>query len=314
MSYLKSNNYSNVFKNRVIIYYNITKDKEIYKIFGINRSTLFDWIKKNKNGTLYVNNRKKTYNTKLTPVIKCCIRNHAIKNETIKRKSLIRHIKKTYNTKISEGTIYNCLRKMNISRKKIRKREILRTPTKKEINIFQKKIKKTKMDDIISIDETSIDTHLSNDYGWSKKGKRIIKKYKKLRKRFTLILAVSNKKIIHSLLIKGSAKKEQFKKFLIGLLKKVDNKKLLLDNASIHRATEIRNLIANSNCEFIYNVPYSPQYNPIEKVFSKLKFLVKQENLYNKNLQQMEQTIQKKYKWITKNNLSNFYKKSLTFN
>ena len=38
---------------------------------------------------------------------------------------------------------------------------------------FKKEIVNENLLNIMSINETSIDTHISNDYGWSVKGKRI---------------------------------------------------------------------------------------------------------------------------------------------
>ena len=46
---------------------------------------------------------------------------------------------------------------------------------KKKIQLanFKKEIVNENLLNIMSINETSIDTHISNDYGWSVKGKRI---------------------------------------------------------------------------------------------------------------------------------------------
>ena len=66
------------------------------------------------------------------------------------------------------------------------------------------------MDNIISLDESSIDSHILDNYGWSNKGKQIIKTITEPRKRYTIITAISCKKIIHNKTIKGSANGEKF--------------------------------------------------------------------------------------------------------
>lgn len=48
-----------------------------------------------------------------------------------------------------------------------------------------------------------------------------------------------------------------------------------MDNASIHKASEVRELFRNSRHEMALLPPYSPFLNPVEECFSKLKNLVK---------------------------------------
>ncbi|CAD6892481.1 unnamed protein product [Tilletia laevis] len=50
------------------------------------------------------------------------------------------------------------------------------------------------------------------------------------------------------------------------------NSVLVLDNASIHHAQEIRSLVEDDfGCRIEFLSPYSPDYNPIERAFSKIK-------------------------------------------
>ena len=53
------------------------------------------------------------------------------------------------------------------------------------------------------------------------------------------------------------------------------NKYLFLDNARIHHACVVKEYIANTTNQLLFNAPYSPEFNPIELVFSKVKNLVK---------------------------------------
>ena len=64
---------------------------------------------------------------------------------------------------------------MKITRKRVRRRLIYKRKTITiSRNKFKKAIKLIKGDDIISIDETSIDNQLYPLNAWSKKGKRIL--------------------------------------------------------------------------------------------------------------------------------------------
>ena len=47
-----------------------------------------------------------------------------------------------------------------------------------------------------------------------------------------------------------------------------------MDNLSAHKRSEVRTLIEGAGCLLLYLPPYSPDRNPIELTFSKLKSLL----------------------------------------
>ena len=63
------------------------------------------------------------------------------------------------------------------------------------------------------------------------------------------------------------------------------NKFLFLDNASIHHSKIFKEYCKNNKINIIYNTPYSPEYNPIEIMFSKHKKIVKDKNFNNSIVQ-----------------------------
>jgi transposase len=50
---------------------------------------------------------------------------------------------------------------------------------------------------------------------------------------------------------------------------------VVMDNLSSHKSSRIRELIERIGCELIYLPPYSPDLNPIEEAFAKLKGLLR---------------------------------------
>ncbi len=46
---------------------------------------------------------------------------------------------------------------------------------------------------------------------------------------------------------------------------------IFMDNLSVHKSGETRAAMAELKIKYIFNVPYSPQYNPIERGFSVVK-------------------------------------------
>ncbi len=49
---------------------------------------------------------------------------------------------------------------------------------------------------------------------------------------------------------------------------------VVMDNLSAHKGERVREIVEGRGCELLYLPPYSPDYNPIEQAFSKLKGLL----------------------------------------
>ncbi len=69
---------------------------------------------------------------------------------------------------------------------------------------------------------------------------------------------------------------EHFIEFLIGVMDTLDQfdmkgRYLVMDNAAIHKVTEVKDLIASRGYKVIYLPPYLPFLNPIELFWSKVK-------------------------------------------
>jgi transposase len=50
---------------------------------------------------------------------------------------------------------------------------------------------------------------------------------------------------------------------------------VLMDNLSVHKAGWVRDLIEDKGCQLWLLPPYSPDLNPIEEAFSKVKSLIR---------------------------------------
>ncbi len=48
-----------------------------------------------------------------------------------------------------------------------------------------------------------------------------------------------------------------------------------MDNLSAHKGEEVRELIEARGCEVLFLTPYSPDFNPMEEAFSKIKALLR---------------------------------------
>ena len=50
---------------------------------------------------------------------------------------------------------------------------------------------------------------------------------------------------------------------------------VVMDNLTAHKGERVRELIEKRGCELLYLPPYSPDFNPIEEAFSKIKALIR---------------------------------------
>lgn len=50
---------------------------------------------------------------------------------------------------------------------------------------------------------------------------------------------------------------------------------ILLDKACVNRSNIVKNYVEEKNINLLFNVPYSPETNPIEIVFTKVKNIVR---------------------------------------
>ena len=308
------NSYPLIFKRRVISYYlqSGVKVKSVLSIFKISNGTLFNWMKQYENNML---SEKKRYNKipKITYKIGRYIKTYVMRFKYFDYSRLISLIKSRYNVSISKTLLYSYLKKINITRKKARNRFIYKDKNKYETELkqFKKTIASKDKDKIISIDETSFDTNIRSEYGWSVKGKRLkINNFIKKRTRYTLISAISNKKVLCNMIIKGAADAHNFKNFIKQVHVKVQDGNLLMDNARIHHSKIVKTYIDNTCLKTLYNVAYTPELNPIEQMFSKLKYMVKKKrNNSTKLIENISVALTK----ITEKDIQWFYKNSFDF-
>lgn len=93
----------------------------------------------------------------------------------------------------------------------------------------------------------------------------------------TMIGALDMKGVRAMMTIEGATDAEVFEtfleRFLLRRLKPGDI--VVLDNVGAHRTAEVRRLIRSAGARVLYLPPYSPDLNPIELAWSKLKALLR---------------------------------------
>ena len=125
------------------------------------------------------------------------------------------------------------------------------------------------------MDECSTNVALTPRYGRAPKGERARGSApRNWGKNVTLICSISLEEGIGpSLSIEGSSDGESFGLFLRELLcpKLERGQIVVMDNLSVHKGAWVRELIEEKGAEVLLLPPYSPDFNPIEEAFSKVK-------------------------------------------
>ena len=131
---------------------------------------------------------------------------------------------------------------------------------------------------LVFIDETWAKTNMAPLRGWAARGKRLIGKAPFGHwNTMTFIAALRHDAITAPWVIDGPINGEAFRTYieqvLVPTLRKDDI--VILDNLGSHKAPAIRNAIRAAGARLLFLPAYSPDLNPIEQVFAKLKHLLR---------------------------------------
>lgn len=121
---------------------------------------------------------------------------------------------------------------------------------------------------------------MAREYGRARRGKRCFdSKPKNWGDNITVIGALSLSGVEAVMTLNGALTKKWFevwvRKFLVPILRKGDI--VVLDNLSAHKSLEARQMIEAAGASVRYLPAYSPDFNPIEQAWSKLKALLRKQ-------------------------------------
>jgi transposase len=132
---------------------------------------------------------------------------------------------------------------------------------------------------LVFLDESGVNLALTRLFARAVKGERAYgQRPQKRGKNVSLISAISLQGVLAQSSLMGGTDAVTFEAFISQkLLPKLWNGAyVIMDNCSIHKGKAIRNLIESVGAKLIYLPTYSPEFNPIEHCWSKLKSLLRQ--------------------------------------
>ena len=134
---------------------------------------------------------------------------------------------------------------------------------------------------LVFIDETWAKTNMTRLRGWSRRGSKLVDKVPHGHWRtLTFLAALRCDRIDAPLVLDGPVNGVSFtawvEQFLLPTLSAGDV--VIMDNLGSHKGAAVRQLIRSVGARLLFLPPYSPDLNPIEQVFAKLKTLLRKTN------------------------------------
>jgi hypothetical protein len=127
---------------------------------------------------------------------------------------------------------------------------------------------------LVFVDEMGTNVSLSPLYAWSRKGERALGSApRNWAKNVTLLASITREGLGPCLAVDGSTTREVFEAYLEHVLAPTlsPGQVVVMDNLSAHKGGRVKEIIEGRGCELLYLPPYSPDFNPIEQAFSKIK-------------------------------------------
>lgn len=133
-------------------------------------------------------------------------------------------------------------------------------------------------EDLVFVDESGVATNMARLYGRAPRGQRAGGAVPHGRwERLTILGGLTLDGLTACMSVEGAADTPVMLAFVEHVLVPAlrPGQVVVLDNLSVHRAARVRRLIEAAGCTLRFLPPYSPDLNPIEPAWSKLKTLLR---------------------------------------
>jgi transposase len=135
-----------------------------------------------------------------------------------------------------------------------------------------------KPDRLVFIDETWVATNMTRRYGRAPRGERVLGRAPHGHwKTSTFLAALRLDRVTAPCLIDGPINGELFQAYVEQILAPTlaPGDIVVMDNLGSHKSQAVRQAIEAKGAALLYLPPYSPDFNPIEQLFAKLKALLR---------------------------------------
>ena len=134
------------------------------------------------------------------------------------------------------------------------------------------------MEQVVFLDESGFNTSMTRRYARAHRTLRALGAVPRNHGiNYTLICGLQLSGPVGQLIIDGPLNGQVFEYYIREILcpALIEGQTVVMDNLSSYHRASIRDLIEAKGCKLLYLPPYSPDLNPIEMMFSKVKALVR---------------------------------------
>ena len=131
---------------------------------------------------------------------------------------------------------------------------------------------------LVFLDESGVTTEMTRRYGWGPRSERVREAVPAGHWRtLTVLAALTTEGVLASMSIESPTDGDVFLAFVEQVLgpRLEPGHVVILDNLGAHKVDGVRQFIENRGASLLYLPPYSPDFNPIELAWSKLKQLLR---------------------------------------
>lgn len=158
------------------------------------------------------------------------------------------------------------------------------------------------------LDESGVTTEMTRRYGWAPRPERVSEAVPAGHWRtLTVLAALTLEGMLASMTIESPTDGDVFLAFMEQVLgpKLQPGHIVVLDNLGAHKVEGVRELIESRGAQLLYLPPYSPDFNPIEQAWSKIKQLLR--GAKARVLDQLEPAVARAIAAITPQNAQAFF-------
>ena len=177
---------------------------------------------------------------------------------------------------VSRVTVWRMLRRLGLTRKKksTHAAERERPDVVQARREWPEKLAGVDPDDLVFLDETGAATTLQRTHGYGPKGERVVATVALGGwQRVTFVGALTNTGLVAPWALEGAMTGAWFLAYVEqGLVPTLrPGQVVVMDNLPCHKVAGIAEALHGAGCRLVYLPPYSPDLNPIENAFAKLK-------------------------------------------
>jgi len=147
-----------------------------------------------------------------------------------------------------------------------------------ERNVLRRRQPRLDAKRLVFIDETGVASNLTRLYGRAPRGERLVQKVLHGNwQTTTFVAALRHNRVTAPFVLEGAMNGETFRAYVEQILAPTmkSGDIVFMDNVSVHKVAGVREAIQRRGATLVYLPAYSPDFNPIEQVFAKLKAILR---------------------------------------